>query len=58
MSVLIDGSTDHASLENEIVYVKFWDEKMGVLQYFLGIEDVKHANADGVIAAIDTGNYI
>ncbi|XP_078810615.1 zinc finger protein 862-like [Oryzias latipes] len=54
ISVCIDGATDTGKLENEIVYVKFWNDKMGVLQCFLGIEDVKFANADGVIQAIDT----
>lgn len=55
MSVMIDGATDSSNLENEIVYVKFFNENKGVLQYYLGIEDIKHANAQGVLSAIDTG---
>ena len=56
LSVMIDGATDHAVLENEIAYVKFWDQQNGsIVQVFLGIEDVKNASAEGVIAALDIG---
>ncbi len=58
ISILIDGATDSGSIENEIVYVKFFNRKKGVLQPFLDIEDVKHANADGVLAAIDAGDFL
>lgn len=57
MSLMIDGATDTGNLENEIVYVKFLssDHDLGPVQCFLGLQDVKHANADGVIEAVDAG---
>jgi len=56
ISIMIDGATDKATLENELVYVRFLGED-GPINLFLGIEDVKHANADGIITAIDKGLY-
>ena len=55
ISLLIDGATDSANLEDEIVYVKYFDNEHGPTQHFLGIQDVQHANADGVLTAVDTG---
>ena len=55
ISLLIDGATDSGNLEDEIVYVKFVDAKRGPVQRFLGIQDVRHANADGVLATVDIG---
>ncbi|KAK1907004.1 Zinc finger protein 862 [Dissostichus eleginoides] len=54
ISVMIDGATDTRNFENEIVYVKFFNKERGVVQSFLGIEDVKHAHADGVLSAVQT----
>ncbi|KAJ8368732.1 hypothetical protein SKAU_G00087600 [Synaphobranchus kaupii] len=53
ISIMIDGATDVGNLENEIIYIKFFDKEKGVVQSFFG--DVKHANADGIIAAVDSG---
>ena len=58
ISVMIDGATDSGILENEIVYVKFFSKERGVVQSFLGIEDVKHANAAGVLSAVHLGKPI
>ena len=55
ISLLIDGATDSGNLKDEIVYVKFVDAKRGPVQRFLGIHDVRHANADGVLATVDIG---
>ncbi|KAM3871389.1 LOW QUALITY PROTEIN: apoptosis-stimulating of p53 protein 1-like [Diretmus argenteus] len=54
ISVMIDGATDSGVLENEIVYIKYFTEERGVVQSFLGIEDVKHAHADGVLSAVQS----
>ncbi|KAJ8333912.1 hypothetical protein SKAU_G00412310 [Synaphobranchus kaupii] len=54
ISIMIDGATDEGNLENENIYIKFFDKEKGVVQSFFGIEDVKHANADGIIAAVDS----
>ncbi|KAL3063658.1 hypothetical protein OYC64_000066 [Pagothenia borchgrevinki] len=35
ISVMIDGATDTGNLENEIVYVKFFNKERGVVQSFL-----------------------
>ncbi|XP_036928236.1 zinc finger protein 862-like isoform X2 [Acanthopagrus latus] len=51
ISIMIGGATDSGILENEIVYVKFFSKERGVVQSFLGIEDVKHAHAAGVLSA-------
>lgn len=50
--MMIDGATDTGNLESEIVYVKFFNKERGGLQSFLGIEDVKHAHADGALSAV------
>ena len=55
ISLLIDGATDSGNLEDEIFNVKFVDAKRGPVQRFLGIHDVRHANADGVLVTVDTG---
>ena len=55
ISVLIDGATDSANMEDEIVYVKYVDNQDGPVQRFLGIQDVAHASADGVLEAVDKG---
>ena len=46
ISLLIDGATDSGNLEDDIVFLKFVDAKRGPVQRFLGIQDVRHANAD------------
>ncbi|KAF3840384.1 hypothetical protein F7725_019101 [Dissostichus mawsoni] len=50
-SVMIDGATDTATLENELVYVRYMDTE-GPINSYLKIEDVKHANAAGVLEAV------
>lgn len=57
ISLLVDGATDSGNLEKEI-YVKFYKKGFGPIQKFLGIQDVKYANAAGVLQAIDTGIHI
>lgn len=58
ISIMIGGATDSGILENEIVYVKFFSKERGVVQSFLGIEDVKHAHAAGVLSAGQSGKPI
>lgn len=58
ISLMIDGATNSGVLENEIVYVKFFTKEGGVVQSFLGIEDVKHAHASGVLSAVYLGKPI
>lgn len=58
ISVMIDGATDSGILENEIVYVKFFSKERGVVQSFLGIEDVKHAHTAGVLSVVQSGTPI
>ena len=55
ISLLNDGAADSGNLEDEIVYLKFMDAKRGPVHRFLGIQDVRHANADGVLATVDIG---
>ena len=43
-SILIDGATDSATLENELIYVRFLATD-GPVNAYLSIQDVKHGNA-------------
>ena len=52
-SVMIDGSTDSANIENELVYVRYLDMGTGVVTSFIGIEDTKHATAEGILETVD-----
>ncbi len=55
-SILVDGSTDTSVREMEVVYVMFVDPDDGYTKVvFLTIEEVRHANAPGVLEAITTG---
>ena len=47
-SVMIDGSTDSANIENELIYVRYLDMGTGVVTSFIGIEDTKLATAEGM----------
>ena len=49
-SVMIDGSTDS---ENELVYVRYLDMGTSVVTSFIGIEDTKHASAEGIFEIVD-----
>ena len=51
LSVMIDGATDAATLEMEMVYIRYL-KKGQARNTFLSIEDVKHANAQGVLQTI------
>ena len=48
---MIDGATDAATLEMEMVYIRYL-KKGQARNTFLSIEDVKHANAQGVLQTI------
>eukprot|EP00731_Ephydatia_muelleri_P001585 Em0001g1585a len=50
---MIDGSTDSANIENELVYVRYLDMGTGVVTSFIGIEDTKHATAEGILETVD-----
>ena len=52
LSVLFDGATDVSVTEVEIIYVRI--VKNGeVKEYFCGLGNLEHANAEGVFQAID-----
>ncbi|KAF3859041.1 hypothetical protein F7725_021440 [Dissostichus mawsoni] len=51
-SVMIDGETDKATLEQEIVYVRYLDSAKRPKNVFFSIEHVKRANAKGLYALI------
>ena len=53
-SILIDGATDSATLENELIYVRFLATD-GPVNAYLSIQDVKHGNANGILDAIHAG---
>ena len=53
MTVLYDGATDASISEVEIVYCRI--SQSGVVkELFCALEDLKHAHADGVFAAIES----
>lgn len=54
-SVMIDGATDKAILEQEIVYVRYLDSTKRPKNVFFSIEHVKRANAKGLYALIMGG---
>lgn len=56
-SAMADGSTDSGIIEQELLFVRFLDNGLPVNR-FLTVQSVKHANADGILQAIDNGfNY-
>ena len=55
ISAMIDGATDTSNCEDEIVYEKYCNDKLGPIQCFLSIQGVYHAHADVVLVAVDTG---
>ena len=52
-SVMIYGSTDSLNIENELVYVRYPDMGTGIVKSFIGIEDTKHATAEGILQTVD-----
>ncbi|KAJ8352273.1 hypothetical protein SKAU_G00237490 [Synaphobranchus kaupii] len=50
-SILIDGATDSATLENELIYIRFLSTE-GPVNAYLSIQDIKHGNAGGILDAI------
>ena len=52
-SVIIDGRTDRANIENELVYVRYLNTGTGVVTFFIGIEDTKHATAEGILETVN-----
>lgn len=56
ISVLADGSTDKSVKEQELVYVRCVDRKIGQpIQCYVSIETLDNANAPGVLQGIETG---
>ena len=53
-SVMIDGATDSATLEMELVYLRFLVDGRP-RNTFLSIEDIKHADASGILDTIIEG---
>ena len=45
---MIDGSTDSANIEKELIYVRYLDMGTGVVISFINIEDTKFATAEGM----------
>lgn len=54
-SILIDGATDSAKLENELIYIRYLSTE-GPVNSYLSIEDVKNGNAAGVLDTIYAGS--
>lgn len=54
-SILIDGATDSAMLENELLYIRYLSTE-GPVNAYLSIEDVKNGNAAGVLDTIYAGS--
>ncbi|XP_063970390.1 zinc finger protein 862-like [Lytechinus pictus] len=52
ISVLIDGSTDKSTIENEVLYIKYLQDEMPCMK-FLGISDVENATAAGIVTCIE-----
>ena len=56
-SAMADGSTDSGIIEQELLFVRYLNNGLPVNR-FLTVQSVKHANADGILQAIDNGfNY-
>lgn len=55
LSLSIDGATDSATMENELIYVTYLNDSGHPSCTFLSIEAVKHANAVGVLEAVESG---
>ena len=53
-SVMIDGATDSATLEMELVYLRFLVDGRP-RNTFLSIEDIKQADASGILDTIIEG---
>ena len=51
-SVLVDGSTDKSDIEEELIFVRIIEDGYPTMAY-LKIVDLQHANADGIVAALD-----
>ena len=51
-SIRADGSTDRSIAEQEAVYVRYVVNGVPINK-FVGLQEVEHANASGVLAAID-----
>ena len=52
ISILIDGATDTAVMELELVYARVWTQD-GPKNMYVSIEDIKNANAEGVLTAVE-----
>jgi hypothetical protein len=56
MTVLADGSTDEATIEQEVVMVRYFDKGIGEIRTdFVAMMALEHAHADGVYAGIKGG---
>ena len=53
-SVRADGSTDRSVVEQEALYMRYVVNGVAVNK-FVGIEEVEHSTADGILDAIDSG---
>ena len=50
--MLVDGSTDKSDIEEELIFVRIIEDGYPTMAY-LKIVDLQHANADGIVAALD-----
>ena len=50
-SVLVDGSTDKAIVEQEAIYILFLHNRVPKLRY-LSVESVKSADTEGVLQSL------
>ena len=53
-SLRADGSTDNSITEQEAIYVHY-EENVVAVNKFIGLEEVEHSTAAGVLDGIDNG---
>ena len=53
LSIMIDGATDTAKMENEVVFIRLLAAG-GPKNIYVGIHEVRHAHAAGVLEAVET----
>ena len=57
LSIMIDGAKDTAKMENEVVFIRLLTAG-GPKNIYVGIQEVRHAHAAGVLEAVETCEYI
>ena len=55
LSILIDGSSDSSTIENDIVYMRVVGPDGRAENIFLGLEAVPESKATGILEAVNRG---